>query len=339
MRIGLTLLAAGAALFLTTAAAEAGTIEDTKARGNVRCGTGAPSPGFEFPDAQGKLRGFNIDFCRAVAAAVLGDSEKLEITVLGPTTNLTTLAAGGIDMLMSNITYTFNRDNGVGIEFPLVYLYDGTGFLVPKSSGVKSALDLKDATICVPAGSTIGQNVSDFFNAKKIPYKIVAYQNIDAIRVAYTQGRCDAWSLSRTGLAAGLRALDHPDQHMVLPDAITKEPLGVVVRQGDIQWSHLVKWAVYAMIAAEEYGITSANVDEIRKTTDIPEVKRLLGVGDDLGQKMGVSADWAYNIIKQVGNYGEIWDRNIGEKSPVGLARGLNNLYTNGGLMIAPAIR
>jgi general L-amino acid transport system substrate-binding protein len=329
----------GAVVLAYGAAASAGTIEDTKARGAVRCGVSTASPGFAYTDAQGVWRGFNIDFCKAIAAALLGDSSKFEATVLAPVTNFTTLASGGVDVLISNLTWTYNRDNGGGFEFTQVIFYDGQGFAVPKASGVQHVADLKGATICVAQGTTTELNIGDYFTTHNIPYKIVTYADWDAVRVAYDQGRCDAWSLDRSGLAARMQALSKPADHILLPDTISKEPLGPVVRQGDAPWSHLVKWVAFATLAAEELGITSANVDDMRKNAKSPEAKRLLGVGDDLGQKMGVSRDWAYNVIKQVGNYSEIYERNVGEKTPLRLARGANNLYNNGGLLIAPPFR
>jgi general L-amino acid transport system substrate-binding protein len=339
MRIGILSLAGAALVASLALPAAAGTLDDVKARGTVRCGISTASPGFAYTDNQGSLRGFNVDWCRAVAAAIFGDPAKIEATVLTPTTNFATLSAGGVDMLISNLTWTFNRDNGGGFEFTQVVFYDGQGFAVPKASGVKSVADLKGASICVAQGTTTELNVGDYFTTHNMAYKIVTYGDWDAVRVAYDQGRCDAWSLDRSGLAARMQALSKPEDHVLLPDTISKEPLGPVVRQNDAQWSHLVKWAIYAAIAAEELGVDSANVDEMKKGSNNPEVKRLLGVGDDLGQKMGVSADWVYNVVKKVGNYGELYERNVGEKTPLRLARGLNNLWKNGGLIIAPPFR
>ncbi|HEY4200649.1 MAG TPA: amino acid ABC transporter substrate-binding protein [Devosiaceae bacterium] len=322
-----------------TMGAQASTLDDVKAHGAVKCGVPGPTPGFAYTDNDGKAKGFNVDLCRAVAAAIFGDPSKFETTILGPTQNLTTLAAGGIDLLVSNVTWTVNRDNGAGNEFTQVTFYDGQGFVVPKASGVTSVKDLDGATICVAQGTTTELNVADYFTAHDMKYNLLTFADWDAVRVAYDQGRCDAWSLDRSGLAARVLSLTKPDDHIILPDTISKEPLGPVVRQGDDQWAHVVKWAIYAMISAEENGVTSQNVDDELKNTKNAEVKRLLGADGDIGPKLGLSKDWAYNIIKTVGNYGEIYDRNVGEQSPLHLVRGANRLWTDGGLMIAPAFR
>lgn len=320
-------------------AAEAATLDDVKARNVVRCGTAPNNPGFAFPDNQGKFRGFDIDFCHALAAAVFGDASKIETRVAEPRDAFTMLTAGTVDVLTHRFTWTYNRDNGSGVEFPMAIFYDGQGFMVRKSLGVKSVNELKGAAICVAQGTTTELNVADYFNAHAMQYKIVAFNGTDATRLAYDEGRCDAWSNDRGSLASRSVALKTPGDHVILPETISKEPIGPVVRQGDDQWSHIVRWTYYATIAAEELGVTSANVDELRKGSTNPEVKRLLGVGDNLGQKLGLSADWAYNVIKAIGNYGEIFDRNIGDKSPLRLGRGLNALWRDGGLMIAPPIR
>jgi general L-amino acid transport system substrate-binding protein len=249
------------------------------------------------------------------------------------------LTTGAVDVLTHRLTWTYNRDNGGGVEFIGTYFYDGQGFMVPKSLNVTRLADLKGANICVSQATTTELNIADYFKAHQMTYQIVTFNGPDVAREAYNQGRCDAFSNDRSSLAANRLILTHPDDHLVLPETISKEPIGPVVRQGDQQWSHIVKWTLFATIAAEELGLTQVNVDDMRKNSDNPEIKRILGVGDDLGQKLGLSQDWAYNIIKQVGNYGEIFERNIGAKSPLKLERGTNALWKNGGLMFAPPFR
>ena len=285
------------------------------------------------------LRGFDIDLCRAIAASVLGDAAKYEVTPLGLRDAFTTLATGGVDVLTHRLTWTFNRDNGTGLEFVQAMFYDGQGFYVRKSSGVKSVKDLDGATICVAQGSTTELNIADYFRTHKLQYKIATFADLDEARNAYDAGRCDAWSNDKGGLAARGLGLKDPSANMILPETISKEPIGPLVRTGDDAWMHVVRWTLAAVIAGEELGVTSANVDEMRSSSTNPEVKRLLGVGDDLGQKLGLSADWSYRIIKQVGNYGEIYDRNVGEKTPLAIPRGLNALWRDGGLIIAPPFR
>ena len=270
---------------------------------------------------------------------MLGDASKYEVTPLGLRDAFTTLATGGVDVLTHRLTWTFNRDNGTGLEFVQAMFYDGQGFYVRKSSGVKSVKDLDGATICVAQGSTTELNIADYFRTHKLQYKIATFADLDEARNAYDAGRCDAWSNDKGGLAARGLGLKDPSANMILPETISKEPIGPLVRTGDDAWMHVVRWTLAAVIAGEELGVTSANVDEMRSSSTNPEVKRLLGVGDDLGQKLGLSADWSYRIIKQVGNYGEIYDRNVGEKTPLAIPRGLNALWRDGGLIIAPPFR
>ena len=331
--------AAALCLMLAAGAARAGTLEDVKTRGVLRCGVAPSAPGFAAKDAQGTMRGFDIDLCRAIAAAIFGDDSKYEVTPLGLRDGFTTLATGGVDVLTHRFTWTFNRDNGTGLEFVGTMFYDGQGFYVRKSSGAKSIKDLDGATICVAQGSTSELNIADYFRAHKMQYKIATFADLDEARNAYDAGRCDAWSNDRGGLAARGLGLKDRNANMLLPETISKEPIGPMVRMGDGAWTHLVRWAMAALIAAEELGVTSANVDEMRASSTNPEVKRLLGVGDDLGQKLGLKADWAYQIVKQVGNYGEIYERNMGESTPLGLPRGLNSLWRDGGLLFSPPFR
>ena len=336
-----TTAAISAAIFVLCAAlpAAGATLADVRARGAVRCGVSVNNPGFAYIDATGKPVGFNVDFCHALAAAIFGDAGKIEATMLATRDAFAILVAGGADVLVQNLTWTFNRDNGGGVETTQVLFFDGQGFMVPKASGVTHAAGLQGATICVAQGTTTELNIADYFAANHIAYKVVSFADIDESRRAYEAGRCDAWSADSSALAARGSVMKDRAGQMILPEIISKEPIGPMVRQGDAEWSHLVKWTFFATIAAEELGLSSANVDAARTDSSNPEVKRLLGVGDDLGQKLGLSRDWAYNVIKQVGNYGEIFDRNLGPKTPIGLARGLNALWRDGGLLIAPPFR
>ncbi len=324
---------------LTGTSAGAGTLDDIKARGVLRCGVAPNSPGFAAQDAQGKFRGFDVDFCRAIAAAVLGDANKTELTPLGLREAFATLTAGSVDVLTHRFTWTFNRDNGAGIETVLPVFYDGQGFIVRKSAGIKSLKELNGATICVTQGSTTELNLADYFRSHKLTYQLATFADPDETRNAYDAGRCDAWTNDRGSLAARSLALKNRADNVMLPETISKEPIGPMVKTSDTAWFHVVRWTSSAVIAAEELGADSTNVDELRKTGTNPELKRLLGVGDDLGQKLGLSQDWSYNIVKQVGNYGEIFERNVGEKTPLGLSRGLNALWSNGGLLMSPPFR
>jgi len=335
--MALTVAAAG--LLASLGAAHAGTLDDVKQRGVVRCGTSPNNPGFAFTDSAGKQRGFDVDFCRALGAAIFGDIAKAETKVVEPRDAFTVLATAGVDVLTHRFTWSFNRDNGAGLEFTQALFYDGQGFMVRKSANVKSVNDLNGATICAAQGTTTELNVADYFRQRKLTYKIVTFNGTDPARLAYDEGRCDAWTNDRGSLASRGQGLKNPADHVILPETISKEPVGPVVRDSDPKWAHLVRWVMFATIAAEELGITSENVDELKASSTNPEVKRFLGVSDDLGQKLGLSRDWAYNIVKLVGNYGEIFDRNLGAKSPIGLSRGLNGLWKDGGLIIAPPFR
>jgi general L-amino acid transport system substrate-binding protein len=324
----------------TLATASAGTLEDVKARGVLKCGVAPNSPGFAYKDAQGTYRGFDIDFCHAIAAAVFGDGKKVEISPLGLRDGFATLASGGVDVLTHRFTWTFNRDNGTGIETVTTVFFDGQGFIVRKASNVKSVKDLNGATICVAQGSTSELNLADYFRARGMKYQLATFADLDEARNAYEAGRCDAWTNDRSNLAARAQGLKNRADHVLLSETISKEPIGPMVKAGDSAWFHVVRWTVAALVAAEELGVTSQNVDQQKQAADAkPEVKRLLGVGDNLGQKLGLSADWAYNAIKQVGNYGEIFERHVGEKTPLGLSRGANAQWIDGGLLQAPPFR
>lgn len=330
-----------AALFCAVVAAtgQASTLSDVQHRGAVRCGVAVNNPGFSYVDAQGAERGFDVDLCRAIAAAIFDDPARVEIKPVQPRDAFTLLTTGGVDVLTHRFSWTYSRDNGTGMQFTLVDFYDGQGFMVRKSLGVKSLTKLNGATICAAQGTTTELNVADWFRQHGMTYKIVTFNGTDATRLAYDGGRCDAWTDDRASMAARRLGLREPGANMILPETISKEPIGPVVRDDDTQWAHVVKWVVFATIEAEELGLTPANVDEQKRASTNPEAKRFLGLSDDFSKKLGLPADWAYNIVKTVGNYGEIFDRNVGEKTPIGLSRGLNALWTHGGLMISPPFR
>lgn len=319
-------------------AAVAGALDDVKGKGHVQCGVSQGLPGFSTTDDQGNWTGIDVDVCRAIAAAVFGDASKAKFTPLSAKERFTALQSGEIDVLSRNTTWTMGRDTALGLNFAGVNYYDGQGFMVRKDLGVKSALELSGAAICTNTGTTTELNVADYFRANKLEYKVVAFEKADEVVAAYDAGRCDVWTTDRSGLAANRLKLANPDDHMVLPEIISKEPLGPVVRQGDDQWFNIVKWVLFAMINAEELGITSANVDDKRNSDD-PSAKRMLGTEGDFGSKLGLGKDWAYNAIKHVGNYSEIYEKNVGPNTPLQLERGANALWNKGGLQYAPPIR
>ncbi len=332
MKKSVKLLSAVAAAALVSTVANAGTIEDVKAKGFLQCGVSQGVPGFSNPDANDNWTGIDVDVCRAVAAAVLGDATKVKFSPLTAKERFTALQSGEIDMLSRNTTWTATRDTALGLNFAGVNYYDGQGFMVRKSLGVKSAFDLGGAAVCTNLGTTTELNVADFFRANKMEYKLVAFEKADEVVAAYESGRCDVYTTDQSALAANRIKLSKPDDHMVLPEVISKEPLGPVVRHGDDKWLDIVKWSLYAMLNAEEMGITQANVAKM-KTSDNPAVKRLLGTEGSIGKNLGVSADWAYNIISQVGNYAESFDRNVGPNTSLQLQRGVNANWKDGGLM------
>jgi general L-amino acid transport system substrate-binding protein len=339
----LTLLASAAAVaaFAFIGSASADTLSDVQGRGTLNCGVNGPTglPGFGIPDDKGVWTGLDVDVCRAVAAAVLGDATKVKYVPLGSKERFTALQSGEIDVLVRNSTWTFSRDTDLGLDFVGVDYYDGQGFLVRKDLGVKSAKELSGATICVQTGTTTEKNLADYFRSNNMELKTVVYENADQTRQAYDEGRCDAYTTDASGLAAERTSLKDPGNNIILPEIISKEPLGPVVRHGDSRWGDVIRWSFNAMLIAEEKGITQANVDDVKAKSEDPEVRRLLGVEDEMGKMTGLSNDWAYNIIKQVGNYGESFERNVGQKTPLGLARGLNELWSKGGLQYAPPIR
>lgn len=332
-------LATAAITAISAVAASAGTLDDVKAKGKLACGVSQGLPGFSNADDQGNYSGLDVDYCRALAAAVLGDANAVEFTPLSAKDRFTALSSGEIDVLSRNTTWTISRDTDLGIAFVGVTYYDGQGMMVPADLGATSALELDGAVICTNTGTTTELNITDYFNQHGMSFELVAIENSDEVVAAYDSGRCNVFTTDRSGLAAERLKLANPDGHTVLPEIISKEPLGPSVRAGDDQWMKVARWTLNAMIEAEEYGITQANVDE-QMTSENPAVQRILGAGDnDYGTAMGVSKDWAYQIIKQVGNYGEVYERNVGPDTPLKLDRGVNALWTDGGLQYAPPIR
>ena len=327
-----------AALTFGPQVAKAGTLDDVKSRGVLRCVVSTGIPGFAYPDASGVWKGFDIDFCRATAAAVLGDASKIKAVTSTGKTRFTKLNSGEGDVLWRNTTITFTRDVGVKLRFHGVNYYDGQGFMVKKALGVKSAKELNGASICIQTGTTTELNLADYFHANGMKYEAVTIETNDEARQNYTSGRCDVYTTDASGLAATRSTFSDPQNHIVLPEIISKEPLGPATRQGDDQWSDIITWVLNATVTAEEKGVTQANVDKMKSSKD-PEILRLLGVEGSQGKELGLSNDWAYNIIKSVGNYGEIFERNIGVKTPLGIARGVNDLWTKGGLQYSPPFR
>ncbi len=324
---------------LSAGVAGAATLDDVKTRGTLKCGVNTGLTGFAAPDANGVWAGFDVDMCRAVAVAVLGDATAVEFTPLTGQTRFTALASGQIDMLSRNTTWTFSRDVDLKFEFVGVNYYDGQGFIVSKALGVSSAKELDGATICIQTGTTTELNLADFFRVNNMSYEPVPIEtNAEALQ-QYNAGACDAYTTDASGLAASRATFENPSDHVILPEIISKEPLGPLVRHGDSEWGDVVRWSLNAMVAAEEYGVTSANVSELAKGTDNPEINRMLGTEGNLGEMLGLDADWAERIIATVGNYSESFERNVGENTPIGLARGLNAQWTEGGLLYAPPFR
>ncbi len=322
------------------APAKAGpTFDKVKAAGTVTCGVNTGLAGFGQPDNQGHYTGLDVDVCRALAAALFGDASKVKYVPLTAQQRFTALQSGEIDILSRNTTDTLQRDTELGLNFGPVVYYDGQGFMVPKKLGVKSAKELNGATICVQPGTTTELNLADYFRANKMTFKPLVIEKLDEVVAAYLSGRCDVFTTDRSGLAATrIARAPNPADQIILPEVISKEPLAPAVRQGDDQWHDVVDWVVYALIQAEEKGITSKNVDDMLKSDD-PDIKRMLGVTPGMGKALGLDEKWAYNEIKLVGNYGEIFDRNVGKDSPLKLDRGINALWTHGGLMYAMPIR
>jgi general L-amino acid transport system substrate-binding protein len=318
--------------------AQAGLLDDVKAKGFIQCGVNTGLTGFSAPNDQGKWEGFDVDFCRAISAAVFGDPDKVKYTPLTSKERFTAVQSGEVDVLSRNTTWTFTRDVNLGLEFIGVNYYDGQGFMIRKNMGIKSAKELDGASVCIQTGTTTELNLADYFRTHNMKFTSVVFEKADEIRTAYDAGRCDVYTTDRSGLAAQRSLLKAPDEHLVLPEVISKEPLGPVIRHGQSEWGDVARWSLYALIVGEELGLTSANVDSMKTSTN-PEILRFLGVKGELGTQLGVSNDWAYNIIKQVGNYSEIYERHVGIDTPLKLERGINALWTAGGLMYAPPFR
>jgi general L-amino acid transport system substrate-binding protein len=335
--------AVGTAAILVSGTAMAGKdLDAIKARGQIICGIGEGTAGFMIADSQGKWTGLDVDVCKAVAAAVFGDAEKVKYTPLTAQQRFTALQSGEVDLLSNNTTWTLTRDTALGLDFGAVTYYDGQGFLVNKKLGVKNAKELNGATVCVAPGTTTELNLADYFRANKMTFKPVVIEKVEEVRAAFFSGRCDVYTNDSSSLYA-TRAANVPppakaEDFIILPEIISKEPLAPAFRHGDNQWGDIIRWTQYAMVEAEEYGINSKNVDEMLKS-DNPSIKRILGVTPGMGKSLGVDEKWVYNIIKQVGNYGESFERNVGSGSVLKIERGLNKLWKDGGLQYAPPVR
>ena len=318
--------------------AMAQTLETTKQRGKLECGIHPGTIGFSTADEAKHWSGFDVDYCRAIAAAALGSAEKVNFNPLNAKSRFTALQSGEVDLLSRRSTWTMTRDTSLGLVFAATNFYDGQGFLVRKSLGISSALELAGSSVCTTTGTTTELNLADFFRKNRMKYEIVSFEAVDEVLAAYDTGRCDVYTSDVSGVYANRLKMSKPDEHMALPDVISKEPLSLSVRQGDDQWFNIVKWVHFALVNAEELGVSQANVDEMRQSNS-PEIRRLLGVEGSFGEALGLDKDWAYRAIKQVGNYEEIYRRNLGADSMVKIDRQLNRLWTDGGLMYAPPIR
>ncbi|KPF71827.1 amino acid ABC transporter substrate-binding protein [Bosea sp. AAP35] len=333
-----TIVAAATAFCVGGAQAQTGLLAQIKSRGVLTCGVGPGLAGFGIPDAQGVWSGLDVDLCKAISAAIFNDPNKVKYIPLSSKDRFTALQSGEVDLLSRNTTWTMSRDTSLGLNFAGVNYYDGQGFLVRKKLGIDSALKLAGASVCTQQGTTTELNLADFFRANKMKYEVVAFASADETVKAYESGRCDAFTTDASGLYAERLKLSAPADHIVLPEIISKEPLGPAVRHGDDNWLDVVKWTHNAMLNAEELGVTKANVDEMLKSEN-PEIKRLVGTEGKFGEAIGLPNDWAYRIIKHVGNYGESFERNVGAGSLLKISRGQNALWTKGGLQYAPPIR
>ncbi|MBX9776993.1 MAG: amino acid ABC transporter substrate-binding protein [Xanthobacteraceae bacterium] len=337
-RLILSTLVLGGSILLAPAAASAQTLEKIKARGSVACGVNPSLLGFSSRDAQGNWTGFDIDLCRALAAAIFNDPSKVVFTPLGTAERLQALQADKIDVLSRNTTWTFAREAALKLNFAAVTYYDGQGFLVRRDKNTTSALELDGASVCVQKGTTSELNLADYFRTNNIKYQLIALPDADQAVKAYDEGKCTVLTSDTSQLFAERLRLKSPDDHIVLPEIISKEPLGPYVRSGDNQWLSIVKWTHYAMINAEELGVGKQTIDEALKS-DKPDVKRLVGTADNYGEQLGLTNDWAVRIIRHVGNYGEVFERNVGTGSQLAIPRGINSLWSNGGIQYAPPIR
>jgi general L-amino acid transport system substrate-binding protein len=331
-------VAAAGALAVLALPASAGTLDQVKAKGYVQCGVSQGVIGYSAPNDKGEWAGFDIDFCRALAAAIFNDPSKAKFTPLSTKDRFTALQSGEIDILTRNTTWTLDRDTKLGFNFVGTTYYDGQGFMVKKSMKINSALELSGASVCTQTGTTTELNLADYFRNNKMKYEVVAFATADETIKAYESGRCDVFTTDASQLYAQRLKFANPDDHMVLPEIISKEPLGPVVRQGDDQWFDIAKWTFFAMLNAEELGINSKNVEEMKKSSS-PEIKRVLGIEGNLGEGLGLTNDWVVRIVSKVGNYAEIYDRNLGAGSTLKIERGVNRLWNKGGIQYAPPIR
>lgn len=340
MKRTLLSLALGTAVSLAgISAASAGTLDDVKSKGFIQCGVSQGLIGFSNPDDKNNWTGLDVDFCRAVAGAVFGDGQKVKFTPLSAKERFTALQSGEIDILSRNTTWTMGRDTSLGLVFAGVTYYDGQGFMVKKSLGVDSALKLDGASVCTQTGTTTELNLADYFRANNMKYEVVAFEKADEVIAAYDSGRCDVFTTDQSGLYAERLKMKNPDENVVLPEIISKEPLGPVVRQGDDAWFNVVKWTYFALLNAEEAGVTAANADDMIANSTDPGIRRLLGVEGDFGKAIGLENNWAANAVKAVGNYGEIFDRNVGPDTNLKISRGVNALWSKGGIQYAPPVR
>lgn len=328
-----------ASICLSSIAVAGPVLNKVKANDVVVCGVNTAAPGFSNADSKGQWTGLDVDYCRALAAAVLGDANKVKFVPLNSPQRFSALQAGEVDVLARNTTWNLTRDASLGAVFAGTNYYDGQGFMVPKKLGVKSAKQLNGATICVQSGTSSEKNVTDFFNANKMKYKAILFDTTEATQGAFLSGRCQVYTTDMSDLAGARTKAKNPDDYVILPEVVSKEPLGPSVARGDNEWFQIARWVLNAFIEAEELGITKDNVDQLRDTSANPNVQRMLGKAEDTGKLLGLDKDWSYRIVKQVGNYGESFEKNLGPKSALGLPRGINNLWTNGGILYAQPVR